>query len=189
MRRLMAILSALALVASLAGSAVASPAHERGNHFVGNFDMLHPQSGEVVARVVVNFKEPTYARMVPGTLDVYWAPGWGDPANAAFFPFVKLDWYPVRESHAQLIAGFFGPDPDVGGLVAGLSGYLCDYALQWNADCRDFSAIFITSDDPGLPDRVAWGFKPAGGPEYDYGYWFDVGKGAFRLTDAGPTGS
>jgi len=189
MRRLVALLSAVVLVASLASVSLAAGPTERVNRFVGNFDMLHPQTGEVVARVVVNFKEPTRTQMVPGTLDVYWTPGWGDPANADFFPFMALDWYPVRESHAQLIGGFFSRDPDLGGLVGGASGYLCDYAVEWNADCRDFTAIFIKSDDPALPNRVAWGFKPAGEPKYDYRYWFDVGKGAFSLTYAGPTGS
>lgn len=55
-----------------------------------------------------------------------------------------------------------------------------------------FSALFITSDDPALPDRVAWGFtrvSEAPELEYDYAYFFDVGIGAFRLTYAGPTGS
>jgi hypothetical protein len=187
MRRLLALIAAVVLVASLASSSLAAGPTDKVNRFVGNFRMLHPQTGEVVARVVVNFKEPTHAKMVPGTLDVYWTPGWGDPANAEFFPFMDLQWYPVRESHAQLIGGFFGPD--AGGIVGGVSGFLCDYTVEWNADCRDFSAIFITSDDPALPNRVAWGFKPEGGPDYDYRYWFDVGKGAFSLTYAGPTGS
>jgi hypothetical protein len=124
------------------------------------------------------------------TPDVHWTPGRGDPVNADFSPFVELDWYPVQESHAQLFAGFFGHDDDADGIAAGVSSYLCDCACAWNADCRDFSAPFITSDDPALANRVAWAFSLVPDEEYcGYDYWFDVGKGAFSLTCAGATGS
>jgi len=191
MRRVLALIAAIVLVASLASVSLAAGPTARVNRFAGNFDMLY--GGEVVARVVVNFKEPTSTQMVPGTLDVYWTPGWGYPDNAAAFPFMDLKWYPVRESHAQLIAGFFGHDADAGGLVAGVSGYLCDYTVEWNGDCRDFSAIFVRSDDPAMGNRAAWAFNPVMNPEgekvYDYASWFDAGTGSFSLIYAGPTGT
>jgi hypothetical protein len=96
------------------------------NHSVGNFDMTD-SNGTVIGHVHADFKEPTDSRMVPGTLDIIWAPY--DVANPPF-PFTALDWPPVKESRVQRLAGSFGneADPNLGpGITAYTSGYLCDY--------------------------------------------------------------
>lgn len=190
MRRLTAILAVVALIGSLAASSVAAaPPVARVNHFTGNFDMLIEGTDQVVGHIVVDFREPTLERMVPGTLDVTWEPY--DPANPPF-PFMVLDWPPVKESHAQLLSASFGPETWGGPVVVGLvNGYLCDYTAPWNADCQPFEVIFIQPNDRAQPRMVAWNIPPSWtfpGEEHPLTV-YSVGKGAFALTYAGPTGS
>ncbi len=183
MRRTVALLAALVLLASVGASSVtAGPRTPKVNHFIGNFDMTDG-NGTVIGHVHADFKEPTESRMVPGTLDIFWAPY--DVANPPF-PFMALDWPPVKESHAQLLASFFGPE--TGWTAAGASGYLCDYTAPWNAGCRDFSVVFQIWDNHASPDGVGWAVEPASPGQYDYTYWFGRGRGSFVLTYAGPTG-
>jgi hypothetical protein len=185
MRRFVALLAAATLVATLAASSVvAAPPVAKVNHFVGNFDMLDA-SGHVVGHVVANFKEPTLAEMVPGTLDVYWAPY--DPEHPPFPYFMDLRYPPVKESHAQLLSAWFDTyDDDIWGHVisAGTDGYLCDYTAPWNSGCRYFSVLFqLTTLGPA---RVS-NWSPGDGADPDR-FTFEVGRGAFDLTYAGPTG-
>jgi hypothetical protein len=184
MRRLLAPLGAVVLVASLAGSSVAAAPVAKVDHFVGNFDMLD-DSGHVVGHIVVNFKEPTSSRMVPGTLDVYWEPY---DAGTPPFPYFMALGAPVRESHAQLISAWFDTyDDDTWGHVVtgGTDGYLCDYAGPWSGGCRYFSVLFQTTTLG--PERVSnWSLGDGADPNR---FTFDVGTGAFVLTYAGPTGS
>jgi len=188
MRRIVALLAALALLASVgAASAAAGPRTTGVNHFVGNFDMTDT-NGTVIGHIHADFTEPTMTRMVPGTLDIVWEPY--DVASPPF-PFMPLDWPPVKESHAQLLAGSFGDeiDPNLGhGITAFTSGYLCDYTAPWNAGCREFAVIFQVFDNDGVPDRVGWGMEPDSAGQYDWSYWYGRGKGSFVLTYAGPTG-
>jgi len=181
MRRIVALLAALVLLASVGASSVsAGQRTPRVNHFVGNFDMTDT-NGTVIGHVHADFKEPTLTRMVPGTLDIFWEPY--DVANPPF-PFMPLDWPPVKESHAQLLAAWFdGGDTDWAGYVvtAGTSGYLCDYTAPWNADCRPFVALFQTTTSGPAPHLVQ--FFPG-----DDGVLFPAGRGSFVLTYAGPTG-
>lgn len=186
MRRLLALIAAAVLVASLAGSSAAAGPTQRVNHVVADFTMLDDQ-GNAVGTVVANFSEPSQSRVVPGTVDVYWAPY--DVANPPF-PFMALDWPPVRESHAQLLASGFntedGPQGHV--TVGGAQGYLCDYTAPWNAGCRPFWVQFrVYADGSRI---VSWGaaLDVTGNPN-DTGAWFAVGPGSFVLTFAGPTGS
>jgi hypothetical protein len=187
MRRFVALLSAGVLVVSLAASsAAAAPPVARVNHFVGNFDMLSEQTGNYVGHIVASFTEPTPERLVPGTLDVYWAPY--DPSSPPFPYFMDLSFAPVRESHAQLLsAGFNVYDDAIWGHVvsAGADGYLCDYTAPWNSGCRYFSVIFQTTTLG--PARVA-NWSPGDGANPDR-FVLVAGKGAFDLTYAGPTGS
>jgi hypothetical protein len=163
MRRMFALLVAVLLVASLAGSSVAAaPQHARVNHFVGNFDLLDA-GGKVVGHVVADFQEPTDQRLAPGSLDIYW--NWYDPENPpSSFPFMALDWPPVRESHAQLLGAWFYeqdlPAPFIHKFAAGTSGYLCDYTAPSNADCRPFSVEFQEYADPSNPNAAGWQFAP-----------------------------
>jgi hypothetical protein len=190
MRRIVALLAAVVLVASLSVSSVAAggpPAQV--NRVVGNFDMVDEQ-GNLVGHVVVNFQEPTTRQLVPGTLDVYWAPGAAQASPP--FPFMALDWPPVKESHAQLLGSWFGDEivPGFGHMISGgASGYLCDYTAPWNAGCRDFSVVFQDFDRRGVQDVIGWAVNPSSPGLYDYTYWYKIGRGAFVVTYAGPTGS
>jgi hypothetical protein len=191
MRRFVALLSAVVLVASLASASLAAGPTERVNRFAGNFDMLDEQTGNYVGRIVVSFTEPTPQKLVPGTLDVYWAPY--NPSDPPFPYFMDLSLPglplpPVKESHAQLLSAWFDEYDDAtwGHVVsAGADGYLCDYAAPWNSGCRYFSVIFQTTTLG--PARVA-NWSPGDGADPDR-FVLVVGKGAFALTYAGPTGS
>ena len=184
MRRLVALLGSVVLVASLAGPSVAAAPVAKVNHFVGNFEMLD-DSGNVVGHIVVNFKEPSDRQMVPGTLDVYWAPH--DPSTPPFPYFMALG-APVRESHAQLMSAWFDTyDDDIWGHVvtAGTDGYLCDYAAPGSGGCRYFSVLFQTTTLG--PERIT-NWSPGDGADPNR-FTLNVGTGSFALTYAGPTGS
>jgi len=183
MRRLVALLSAVVLVASLASVSLAAGPTERVNRFVGNFDMLAQDgSGRVVGHVVANFTEPSDSKMVPGTLDVYWAPYEGNPP----FPFMTLDYPPIKESHAQLLGSHFDTKYNPAGfhvINAGTDGYLCDYTAPWNAGCRQFWVLFVHVVEKTAPNVAMWSVDQV------TWYFFDIGKGAFDVTFAGDTGN
>lgn len=176
MRRFVAVLAALVLAVSAVCTSLAA-APVKTDRFVGNFVMIDDQ-GVPLGTVVANFGPPTDRHMVPGSLDVYWA-------RDTTFPFPdSLNYRPAQESHAQLFSGFFGPD--VGGIVAGTEGYLCDYSAPWNAVCREFSVIFIQWPDGSR--GVAWAFRAPGDTSpFDYVYWYGVGTGQFTLVYGYPT--
>ena len=187
MRRFVALFAVLVLVAGLSASSVtAATRPARVNHVVGNFDMLD-STGSPVGHIVVNFGEPTQKQVVPGTLDVHWMPY--DTGNPPF-PFMALDWPPVRESHAQLLAAWFNPEDGPAGhvIVGGASGFLCDYTAPWNAGCRPFWVQFrVYADGSRI---VSWGAAlDVTGQPNDHIVDFKVGRGAFVLTYVGPTGS
>ena len=177
MRRLVAIVAAAALVASLAGSSLAAAPSYRVNRMVGNFDIL-TWDGTLAGHVVVNYSEPTYEQYVPGRLDVTWVPG-------ALFPYEQPP-YGADESHAVLVAGWFGPGTPSTFIETGTMGSMCDYGAPWNAICHDFEVVI--QENPfgdgrnliafGVPD---WEGNPAA--------WYVVGRGSFALTYTGPTES
>ncbi|MEI7744692.1 MAG: hypothetical protein WCK58_13205 [Chloroflexota bacterium] len=176
MRRILATLSVLALMLSLAGAGMTS-AHERErvNHFEGSFELLD-WDGTLIGRVRTSFGEPTDRQVVPGTFDVTWV------AGAPRFPFTQHE-YGVDESHAQLVAGYFGPNDGALGVGAGASGFICDYAAPWNANCHGFSVSLQRNVDGKGTNLV--GFE---GGDGNYDEWFVVGRGTFSLTYVGPTG-
>jgi hypothetical protein len=189
MRRVVALLAALALTASLVSASAAAGPTSRVNSFVGNFDLVD-LNGNLVGRVVATFGEPSASHLVPGSLDVTWA--WYDPEGPAPFPFMDLDWPPVRESHAQLLGSWFMAESgtEAGDIViAGASGYLCDYTAPWNAGCRPFWVQFQTHT-VGPAHYVLWGLgtQDAGDPNSVTAEFLAEG-GAFVLTYSGPTGS
>ena len=182
MRRLVAFGSALVLVAVLAGSSVAAPPTYRVNHVVGNFDFLD-RDGSVVGHVVVNYGEPTYAQVVPGSLDVTWLPN-------VRFPYDEPP-YGAKESHTVLGAGFFGPDSTGPGqtghefIESGATGSMCDFGAPWNYLCHDFG--FVVQLNPFGDGRNFVGFS---GSEWvsPPTQFYVVGPGAFQVTYVGPTG-
>jgi len=182
MRRLVALVSAAVLVATLAGSSVAAAPSYRVNHVVGNFDVLD-WDGSVVGHVVVNYGEPTYERVVPGTLDVTWA-------LDARFPYPQPQ-YGAKESHTILAAAWFGSDPtrpeQTGNefIETGADGSMCDFGAPWNYLCHDFGFVIQLNpfgDGKNLVafGRMDWKNNPA--------EWYVIGEGAFHVTYTGPTG-
>ena len=181
MRRLVALLGAVVLVASLAGSSVAAAPTFRVNHVVGNFDLLDSDGSTILGHVVIDYREPTDMQVVPGTLDVTWRPDGRFPYDDAFA---------VRESHTVLMAAWFGPGlPNPGQapfVETGTSGSMCDFGTLGNAVCHDFMVVFQLNpfgdgQDSVLFGRLHWDNSPFES--------YIVGRGAFHVTYAGPTGS
>jgi hypothetical protein len=187
MRRFVALLAAVVLAASLSSSSLAAGPTERVNHVVADFTMLD-QQGAAVGRVVADFRESSWDRWVPGTLDVYWAPY--DPANPPF-PFMTLQNWQVLRSHAQLTGAWFnrevnGPNGNV--TVGGAGWYLCDFANPWDTGCRMFWVQFRVNDDGSR--LVSWGVDLDGtGNPNDHIVAFGAGPGTFVLTFSGDSGS
>jgi hypothetical protein len=69
MRRWFALLAALALVASLAGTSVAAVPARSG--FIGEFDLVGQGDGFVFGHVSAALSVPTEANLVPGHYDFY----------------------------------------------------------------------------------------------------------------------
>jgi hypothetical protein len=183
MRRLVALLSAGVLVASLAGSSLAAGPTAKVNHLIADFTMLD-QQGNAVGRVVADFRESSWDRWVPGTLDVYWAPyAQDDPP----FPFMTLLNWQVQRSHAQLTGAWFNRE-ESGTTVAGAGWYLCDFANPWDTGCRKFWVQFRVNPDGSK--MVSWGIDADGtGQPNDHIVAFGAGRGVFVLTFSGDTGS
>jgi hypothetical protein len=171
MRRLAALLAAIALTASLAGSSLAATGPEK-NSFVGDFDQVD-ESGLVYGHITAQLRVPTWQRLVPGSYDFK-----GAPDN----PFG------IRESHAQIghVGFWFDPNhPEPGGLgsnVAFGEGVECVYFEPGNTACHEFAVMFIDPLDPALPNQVAFAnaHDPESG-EWDFAYWYLVGDGDFVL--------
>jgi hypothetical protein len=165
MRRLMALLSGTALVASLSIPSVA--AAPPMNHFTGSFDMM---SGDtLVAHVVAAFQEPTTGGTVPGSVVIRWASGEG-----------------VRVSRAVLTNAFFNAldspldDPDEGfEYNAFVQGTLCDVTGPNQGSCELFAMVFVETVSPLYPNHVGWSV-PGSNVCCD-GDWYDVGRGVFKL--------
>ncbi len=185
MRRLLAVGAALVMVFALASSSLAAGPTSKVNRFVGSFDLVKGYAWAggtptlLNGHVVVNFRAPTDAKLVPGSLDVYL------PSGSA-----------VRESHAQLTWAAFSDDDWIEGTVsyhaieAWANGWWCDYRGPQDASCRPFVIVFqqITTPRVAEPHRVGVAFDTLvwpTGPEAD---WYMAGMhGAWALTYAGPT--
>jgi hypothetical protein len=169
MRRMLALLAAVGLVASLGPASVVAAPTTQPNSFHGDFDMLDQGSGQAVGHIVVDLHEQTNARQTPGSLDVYWASG-----------------SPIRKSHARLSGVWFGQeflDPGWGAVrSAGATGTICDTGAD-GATCGDFSVIFEQTVSPEFTDYVGWSVP--GSSECCGGAWYQVGKGAFALSYLG----
>ena len=176
MRRMVALLAALVLTATLASAGSAAGPTSRVNHLVANFDILD-WDGSVVGHLVADYKEPTADRFVPGRLDVAWVGGarlpYGLPAEG------------IAESHTLLVWAGFGPGTP-GPVETGTNGTMCDYVAAGTATCHEFQVMFEQNYDGlgtnlvgfGVPD---WENNPA--------EWYKIGRGSFVITYAGPTGN
>ncbi len=143
--------------------------------FTGNFDLLdYGSPPRRVGHVAAQLRVPTFDRLVPGSLDISWAPNIADTG---------LGWPPqgVRESHARILSTWFSPGAD-GFTHARAEGILCDYLGPQNASCHGFQMDFAANDNPTLPDEV--GFGPA--ETCCTGPFYLAGKGAFELAYVAP---
>lgn len=169
MRRLVALLFAAVLVASLAASSVAAAPAAPQNRLVANFQAIDGLTNKVIGRVTAQLFEPSERQLVPGSYDFYGAPGW-----------------PVRESHAQLGSVGFWYDPNAGGEgyganVAYAEGVMCDYAEPNVPNCHEIYLWFVDVLDPaGRPDYLDTNDHNPGSDPWDGTSW-GVGKGAFVL--------
>ena len=179
MRRVVAILAAMALMGSLAGSTLAEGPHDRVNRVVGNFDFLD-WDGSVVGHVTVNYQEPTAQQWVPGSLEVTWVPG-------ARFPYQQPP-FGAKMSRTILIAAWFGPPVggEPGAIETGAQGSMCDFGAQWNGICHDFQVVIERNADLHGQHLIAFGM-----PDWENApaEWYVVGPGSFTVTYAGETGS
>ena len=143
--------------------------------FAGNFDLLdYGTPPRPVGHVAAQLGMPTFDQLVPGSLDITWAPNIADSG---------LGWPPqgVRESHARILSTWFSPGSD-GFTHARAQGVLCDYIGPQDAACRGFQMDFAANDNPKLPDEV--GFGPA--ETCCTGPFYVAGKGKFDLAYIAP---
>ena len=184
MRRILALIAAFVVAASLTAASVSAAPAGRTNNFYGAFAILDWDHSPV-GYLVTQYREPTDRHVVPGTFDITWVPG-------ARFPFEQQP-YTVDESHAQLVAAWFGPGtPAPGGkpfTETGISGYICDYSAPWNANCHDFSVAIQKDVDAHGTDMIGFAGPRDSSGVYDYNQWYIVGRGVFALTYVGPTGA
>jgi len=172
MRRMLALLAAVGLVASLGPASVVAAPTTQPNSFHGDLDMLDQGDGHVVGHVVADILDQTTTRPGSGTVDVRWAQGGR-----------------VLRSHGVLTTVWFGqqPDnPDVGAVRwAGGNGTLCDTTTA-GTFCGPFGVIFNEAVDPAFANFVGW--SVAGTDKCCTGQWYQVGKGGFALNYLGPAG-
>lgn len=174
MRRLLPLLTTVGLVASLAASSVAAAPVVPRNSFIGDFELVDGGSGAVVGRITAQLSLPTDQRLVPGRYDFYGAPG---------------NW--IRESHSQIgsVQFWFDPNnpaPGLGGSnVAFAEGVECLYLNPGDSRCHEFAVMFVDDLDPALPDQVAFANRNPDTGDWDFNWWYQVGKGAFVVSYSG----
>ena len=171
MRRLVALLSAGVLVASLAASSTAAATSSK-NMFVGNFEVIDFGTRAVIGRVNATLIEPTDAQLVAGTYDFTGAPG-----------------YEVLAGHGQLATGRFGYAPNAKPGVSGANfaegtGVECDYYGPNNATCREWQIQFLDYVVPEIPSQIDLFTRDSAGA-WVYRTSYEVGRGSFVLTYAG----
>jgi hypothetical protein len=178
MRRVLALVSAVVLVASLAGSAAATPAAPQSSSFVGNFEMITPD-GTAAGWANVEIRVATEQSLVPGHYDFRGAKG-----------------SPIREGHAVLgVTGFwfdFGHGADSN--VAYTEGVECLYTDPGAKDCHAFTGMFVDVIDPAATDWVEFQTQDPNNASHDPNdpttwdkFLFSVGKGSFVLRCVGPS--
>jgi hypothetical protein len=179
MRRVLALISAVVLVASLAGSAAATPAVPQSSSFVGNFEMINMNDGTAAGWANVEIRVPTDQSLVPGSYDFRGAKGWL-----------------IRESHAVLgVAGFWHDSTNQGGSnVAYTEGVECLYTDPGAKYCHAFTGMFVDVLDPAATDWVEFQGQDPNDPSHDLNdpttwdkFQFFVGKGSFVLRCVGPS--
>jgi hypothetical protein len=163
-----ALLLSAGLIASLGAANLAAGATR--SSFVGDFDVVTEGDRQVVWHVTAQTFRPSATRLVPGD---YVAKG-------------VVDWA-AAEVHAQIAHVDFwfdpnNPAPGLGGSnVAFADGVECVYNAPGDAACGLFAVMFIDDLDPSLPDQVAYANTKLENGDWDFQYWFWVGKGSFQV--------
>jgi hypothetical protein len=135
MRRVLALIAAVVLVASLAGSSLAA-GNPPKNSFTGDFDVIDPDSGVVVGHVVAQLSLPSDRRLVPGTYEFKGAAG-----------------YPIQETRAVVANTLFWIDPNGGMPHAMATGAVCDINNPGEYICHgDWAVMFRVV--PGEPNSI-----------------------------------
>jgi hypothetical protein len=177
MRRLLALLAAVVLAASLASSSLASTSTPKLG-FVGDFVQLS-DTGEVMGRITAQLAEPTEKQLVPGSHDFVGAPG-----NY------------VRESHAVIRStGFwYDPQPGLEANVAYGDGVECVWFGVNDTVCHEWAVMFVDYVDASVPNQVAYSIvRDADGnwdftPNPETAWWYTVGNGEFVMKGTFPLG-
>ena len=164
MRRLMAILSALALVASLAGSAAASPAVPRSSSFVGSFDAY--VDGQPVGHINAVLWPTTKSQPVGGSYST------SGPLGSS----VAIPTEVVFYHHATYNEVWFnGLEVGTGYGKTAFTGHFVD---NFNASTPDTVEFWAQPMGPvGAPGGFVF-TNASGNPNY---YGLTVGKGTFVI--------
>jgi hypothetical protein len=173
MRRVVALLAALVLLASVGASSAAAGPGPKVNRFVGEFQIVEEGTWRVIGQVDATLTPPTDRHLVPGSYDFIGAP---DNAN--------------HESHSQIgnVHFWFDPNHSAGGAnVAFGEGVECIYWGPNDTTCHQMAVMFIDNLDRTTPDQVAFADHRDGNGEWVFEYWYWVGKGSFRLTFVEPS--
>ncbi len=177
MRRIISLLAAVVLTASLAGSSLAADA-KPALGFTGNFAELDAD-GNVLGMINARLSVPTDQDLVPGEFSFVGAPG-----------------YFVREAHT-IIAGtgyWFDKGHEGGANVAYADGVECTYTGVGDTDCHEWAVMFIDPLDRTRPNQVAFSHVRDASGAFDFdeatgqARWFNVGAGAFEMRGTFPEG-
>lgn len=176
MRRCIALLAALLLAGSVAGSGLAAATPSR-SFFSGTFELWSEDEAPVyLGRATAQLFEATDQRLVPGSWDFKASPD---------------NWF--RESHAQIGSAGFWHDPDhwpngaayPGADVAYGDGVECAYVAPNETLCHPWAVMLIDNLDPSVPNQAAFADSRLDNGEWDFQYWQVVGKGDFVVRVAG----
>lgn len=135
MRRVLALIGAVLLVASLAGTSIAA-SKSANDSFTGDFDVIDPGSGAVVGNVDAQLSPPSDRQFLPGTYQFTSAPG-----------------LPIRETRAVVANALFWIDPNGGMPHAMATGAVCDIDNPGDYTCHgDWAVMF--REFPGEPNSI-----------------------------------
>jgi hypothetical protein len=139
MRRLMAILSTLALIASLTVSSVAAaPGAGQQSRVIANIVMAPSGTTDAVGRVIADVHAPANSADVPGDYSFD-----GNAAN---------DLKHARGVVQRAFFWLWQPGTPAEANFAFIEGVQCLYWASQDPSCTDASWAFIDYRDPGIPD-------------------------------------
>lgn len=177
MRRLVALVAAMLLVASLTGSSLAAAGGPKSSSLSGSFDLLTGDDPPVLlGHAIVQLFEPTEQRLVPGSYD-----------------FIGAAGNPILESHAQIGQTHFGFAAEhwaIGAAYPGANiaigeGVECVYYGPNETDCHGFAVEFIDPLDPAGRHEAVFANQKDEDGNWMFEYWQTVGTGNFSLRFSG----